>query len=61
MAGTTGLGLLPKGALIMATIGGGANTVIQYSVNGEVNYTDTLIAILVSAATSNTGFWGTVG
>lgn len=60
-AGTVGLGLLPKGAQITAVIGGGANTIIQYVVNGEVNYTDALIASWVGAATSNTGLLGTVG
>ncbi|MGD8163126.1 hypothetical protein [Pantoea sp. FN0307] len=44
LAGTVGLGVLPKGAQVTAVIGGGANTVIQYVVNGEVNYTDALIA-----------------
>lgn len=61
LAGTVGLGVLPKGAQITAVIGGGANTIIQYVVNGEVNYTDALIASWVGAATSNTGLLGTVG
>lgn len=53
--------MLPKGAQITAVIGGGANTIIQYVINGEVNYTDALIASWVGAATSNTGLLGTVG
>lgn len=61
MAGTVGLGVLPKGAQVTAVIGGGANTIIQYVVNGEVNYTDALIASWVGAATSNTGLLGTIG
>lgn len=61
LAGTVGLVGLPKGAQITAMIGGGANTIIQYVVNGEVNYTDALIASWVGAATSNTGLLGTVG
>lgn len=61
LAGSVGLGVLPKGAQITAVIGGGANTIIQYVVNGEVNYTDALIASWVGAATSNTGLLGTVG
>ena len=61
LAGTVGLGVLPKGAQITAVIGGGANTIIQYVINGEVNYTDALIASWVGAATSNTGLLGTVG
>ncbi|MDU4092036.1 MAG: VENN motif pre-toxin domain-containing protein, partial [Pantoea sp.] len=61
LAGTVGLGVLPKGAQVTAVIGGGANTIIQYIVNGEVNYTDALIASWVGAATSNTGLSGTVG
>ncbi|MDR7345740.1 hypothetical protein J2X14_004206 [Pantoea alhagi] len=60
LAGTVGLGVLPKGAQVTAVIGGGANTIIQYIVNGEVNYTDALIASWVGAATSNTGLSGTV-
>lgn len=52
--------MLPKGVQITAVIGGGANTIIQYVVNGEVNYTDTLIASWVGAATSNTGLVGIV-
>lgn len=61
LAGTVGLGVLPKGALVTAVIGSGANTIIQYVVNGEVNYTDALIAGWVGAATSNTGLLGTIG
>ena len=60
MAGTIGLGILPKGALLTAAIGGGANTAVQYAATGEVNYTDALIASWVGAATSNTGVLGTV-
>ena len=61
LAGTFGLGVLPKGAQITAIIGGGANTMIQYVVNGEVNYTDALIAGWVGAATSNISLLGTIG
>lgn len=61
LAGTVGLGVLPKKAQISAVIGGGANTIIQYVVNGEVSYTDALIASWVGATTSNTGLLGTVG
>lgn len=61
LAGTVGLGILPKGALITAAIGGGANTAIQYATTSEVNYTDALIATWVGAATSKTGWLGTVG
>ncbi|MEB7535278.1 hemagglutinin repeat-containing protein [Klebsiella aerogenes] len=61
LAGTVGLGILPKGALITAAIGGGANTAIQYATTREVNYTDALIATWVGAATSKTGWLGTVG
>ncbi|MDU4092038.1 MAG: adhesin [Pantoea sp.] len=61
LAGTVVLDVLPKGAQVTAVIGGGANTIIQYIVNGEVNYTDALIASWVGAATSNTGLSGTVG
>ncbi len=61
LAGTIGLGVLPKGVLVTAVIGGGANTIIQYVINDEVNYTDVLIASWVGAATSNTGLLGTVG
>ncbi|MEY8772367.1 hypothetical protein AB6T85_18335 [Erwinia sp. ACCC 02193] len=61
LAGTVGLGVLPKGALVTAAIGGGANTIIQYVVDGKVNYTDALIASWVGAATSNTGLLGTIG
>ena len=61
LAGTVGLGILPKGALITAAISGGANTAIQYATTREVNYTDALIATWVGAATSKTGWLGTVG
>ena len=61
LAGTVGLLEVPAGAQVTAVIGGGANTMIQYLVNGEVNYTDALIASWVGAATSNTGLLGTVG
>lgn len=61
LAGTVGLGIVPGGAQIAAGIGGGANTLIQYVVNGEVNYTDVLIASWVGVVTSNTGLLGTVG
>ena len=61
LAGTAGLGILPAGAQITAAIGGTANALIQYVVNGEVNYTDALIASWVGAATSNTGLVGTLG
>lgn len=61
LAGTVGLGIVPEGAQIAAGIGGGANALIQYAVNGEVNYTDVLIASWVGVFTSNTGLLGTVG
>ncbi|HDU3930133.1 TPA: hemagglutinin repeat-containing protein [Klebsiella aerogenes] len=61
LAGTVGLGILPKGALITAAINGGANTAIQYATTREVNYTDALIATWVGAATAKTGWLGTVG
>ncbi|WP_241650132.1 hypothetical protein [Rosenbergiella collisarenosi] len=61
LAGTVGLGIVPGGAQIAAGIGGGANTLIQSAVNGEVNYTDVLIASWVGVVTSNTGLLGTVG
>ncbi|CAH5707521.1 hypothetical protein AI2945V1_4660, partial [Klebsiella oxytoca] len=61
LAGTVGLGISPKGALITAGIGGGANTVIKYGTTREVNYTDALIATWVGAATSKTCWLGTMG
>ncbi|MGF6560756.1 hypothetical protein ABIA51_001732 [Erwinia aphidicola] len=61
LAGTVGLGVLPGGAQIAAGIGGGANALIQYVVDGKINYTDALIASWVGAATGNSGFLGTVG
>jgi filamentous hemagglutinin len=61
MAGTAGLGILPAAAQVTAAIGGGANALIQYAVNGQINYTDVLIASWVGAATSNTRILGTVG
>jgi len=61
IAGTVGLGVLPAAAQVTAAIGGGANALIQYAVNGQINYTDALIASWVGAATSNTGLLGTVG
>ena len=61
LAGTVGLGVLPAAAQVTAAIGGGANALIQYAVNGQINYTDALIASWVGAATSNTGLLGTVG
>ena len=61
LADTVGLGILPKGALVTAAISGGANTAIQYATTSEVNYIDALIATWVGAATSKTGWLGTVG
>ncbi|VTT27147.1 filamentous hemagglutinin family outer membrane protein [Klebsiella pneumoniae] len=61
LAGTVGLGVLPAAAQVTAAIGGGANALIQYAVNGQINYTDALIASWVGAATLNTGLLGTVG
>ena len=61
LAGTVGLGIVPGGAQIAARIGSGANALIQYAVNGEVNYTDVLIAIWIGMVISNTGLLGTVG
>ena len=60
LAGTVGLGVLPGGAQIAAGIGGGANALIQYAVDGKVNYTDALIASWVGAATGNSKLVGTV-
>ncbi|WP_265910032.1 hypothetical protein, partial [Erwinia billingiae] len=60
LVGTVGLGVLPGGAQIAAGIGGGANALIQYAVDGKVNYTDALIASWVSAATGNSKLVGTV-
>ena len=46
-----GAGRLPAAAQVTAAIGGGANSLIQYAVNGQINYTDALIASWVGAAT----------
>ncbi|XBS69610.1 hypothetical protein ABK905_25320 [Acerihabitans sp. KWT182] len=60
LAGTVGLAMLPGGAQVAAGIGAGANAAIQYAANGEVNYTDTLIAGWVGAFTTHTKIAGTV-
>lgn len=55
-----GIASLPGGAQIAAGIGGGANALIQYVVDGKVNYTDALIAGWVNVATGNSKLIGTV-
>jgi filamentous hemagglutinin len=55
------LPLLPEWAVTTGTIGGTANTSIQYLLNDSVNPTDVIFAFWTGAATANTGFWGTVG
>ncbi|QWA11596.1 hemagglutinin repeat-containing protein [Sodalis ligni] len=61
LAGTIGLAMLPGGAQVAAGIGSGANAAIQYAVDGEVSYTDALIAGWVGGLTATSGFGVTVG
>lgn len=61
LAGTIGLATLPVGAQVAAGISAGANVAIQYAVDGEVNYTDALIAGWVGGLTATSGFGVTVG
>jgi len=58
---TAGLIYIPGGMQVTAGIGGTANAGIQYTINGEINPMDVLIATYVGAFTANTGLWGTVG
>lgn len=52
--------LLPEAMAISSLVGASANAGISYTINGEINPNDVILAYWTGALTANTAFWGTV-